>query len=104
VIDATTHGTIYDYTRGLLYDGRYEGDSFQVAIEHMIDTVVEYILERPELTSAQNTEDMFDYEEPMQNFCEECGDEVDSGSYYGSVCSYCESQWEEEEEEDGCYY
>lgn len=104
VIDSKTHATIYDYTRGLLYDGRYEGDSLQVAIEHMIDCTVEHILAHPELTTAENTEDQFDYSEPDQVFCEECGDEVDGRSYYGSVCSYCESQWEDEEEEDGCYY
>ena len=103
VIDSKTHATIYDYTRGMLYDGRYEGDSLQVAIEHMIDLTVEHILERPELTTAANTEDMFNYEKPMQNFCEECGDEVDGRSMYSTVCSYCESQWEEEEEEDSEY-
>ena len=107
VIDSKTHGIIYEYTRGLLYDGRYEGDSFQVAIERMIDSTVEHILERPELTTAENTEDMFEYEEPEQNFCEECGDEVDGGGLYGSLCHYCEDAMlaaDEEEEEDEYYY
>jgi len=105
VIDERTHATIYDYTRGLLYDGRYEGDSLQVAIEHMIDLTVEHILERPELTTAENTEDQFEYEEPMQNFCEECGDETHGGGLYGSLCSYCEDAMlaEDEDEEDSEY-
>ena len=105
VIDSKTHATIYDYTRGLLYDGRYEGDSLQLAIERMIDTVVEHILERPELIEQKNEEDMFEYEEPFQNFCEECGDEVDGRGLYGSLCRYCEdSMLEEEEDEDEyCY-
>ena len=104
VIDAEMHETIHEYTRGLLYDGRYEGDSFQVAIERMIDRTVEHILEHPELVTAENTEDMFDYEEPEQNFCEECGDEVDGGGLFGSLCGYCEAQmWEEEDEDEEEY-
>ena len=102
-IDKQTHATIYEYTRGLLYDGRYAGDAMQVAVEHMIDSVVLHILANPQLETQPNSEDMFDYEEEDQHFCEECGDEVDSRSMYGSVCSYCESQWEDEEEDDYCY-
>jgi hypothetical protein len=97
VIDTATHATIYEYTRGVLYDGRYEGDALQVAIERMIDRTVEFILAHPDLTTAQNTEDMFDYEEEMQNFCDECGDEVDSR--WTAVCRHCEEAYYEEEEE-----
>ena len=103
-IDSKTHATIYDYTRGQLYDGRYKGDSLQVAVEHAIDSVMELILANPVLTTQPNTEDMFDYEDPEQHFCEECGDEVDNRSIYGSVCSYCESQWEDEEDEEDSEY
>ena len=63
VIDRKTHAVIYDYTRGQLYDGRYEGDSLQVAVEHAIDSVIELILANPVLTTQPNTEDMFDYED-----------------------------------------
>ena len=70
-IDKQTHATIHEYTRGLLYDGRYEGDAMQVAVEHMIDSVVLHILANPALTTAPNSEDMFDYEEEDQHWCEE---------------------------------
>ena len=102
-VDKQTHATIHEYTRGLLYDGRYEGDALQVAVEHMIDQTVQFILANPQLETQPNSEDMFEYEEEDQHWCEECGDEVDSRSMYSSVCSYCESQWEDEEEEEDCY-
>lgn len=103
VIDAATHATIYEYTRGQLYDGHYEGDALQVAIERMIDLTVEHILERPELIEQKNTEDQFDYQEPEQDFCEECGDEVDGGGLYGTLCRYCEDAMLEAEEDEYCY-
>ena len=98
-IDRRTWSSIYDYTRGALYQGRYEGDSLQVAMESMVDQTVEFILANPELETQANTEDMFDYSEEDQNFCDECGDEVD----YGYICRYCEEAYEEEEE-DECYH
>jgi len=65
-IDSNTHATIYEYTRGLLYDGRYKGDSLQVAVEHAIDSAMELILAHPVLATLPNTEDMFDYEDPEE--------------------------------------
>lgn len=100
VIDQQTHSVIYEYTRGLLYKGHYEGDLLQTAIEQMIDQTVAHILANPALETQPNTEDQFDYEDPFQNFCEECGDEVDGRSMYSTVCSYCESQWEEDYEDE----
>ena len=99
-IDRNTYCTIYDYTRGALYQGRYDGDSLQVAMERMVDQTVEFILANPELETQANTEDMFDYSEEDQNFCEECGDETDRWS---PVCRYCEEAYEEEYDEDDCY-
>ena len=98
-IDRRTHSTIYDYTRGALYDGRYDGDSLQVAMESMVDQTVEFILANPELETQANTEDMFDYSEEDQHWCDECGDEVDR---WQSVCRHCEESYYEEEEDD-CY-
>ena len=100
-IDDDVFAAIYDYTRGQLYHGRYDGDALQVAIERAVDMTVEFILRNPQLMTMENTEDMFDYEEEMQHFCEECGDEVDS-RYGGWICqdceeSYYEDQYEEEE-------
>lgn len=98
VIDRDTHSVIYEYTRGLLYDGRYEGDALQRAVEHAIDCTVEHILANPALTTAKNTEDMFDYEDPEQHWCEDCGDEVEGR--WTSVCRHCEdARYEEEDEE-----
>ena len=70
-IDPNTYDTIYEYTRGQLYHGDYHGDSLQVAIEGAVDSTVELILANPNLLTEANTEDMFDYEDPEQNFCEE---------------------------------
>lgn len=96
VMTVDDHDVIYPYTRGALYDGRYEGDPLQVAIERTIDRTVEFILAHPGLTTTANGEDMFDYEEDFQHFCDECGDEVD----YGSICRYCEEEYYDEEEEE----
>ena len=98
-IDSRTHSTIYDYTRGMLYDGRYEGDFLQVAMESMVDQTVEFILANPELETQVNTEDMIDYSEEDQHWCDECGDETDRWS---PVCRHCEEAYYEEEEDD-CY-
>jgi hypothetical protein len=38
---------------------------------------------------------MFDWEEPEQHWCEDCGDEID---YMVSVCGDCEEAYEEEDE------
>ena len=101
-IDRRTWSTIYDYTRGLTYSGRYEGDALQVAIERAVDMTVEMIMRNPQLLTMANTEDMFDYEDEEQRFCEECGDETDR---WTPVCRYCEEAYEEEydEDEDDCY-
>lgn len=96
-----TYRTIYDYTRGHLYNGNYNGDGLQLAIESAVDQTVEFILNNPQLMTMENTEDMFDYEEEMQHFCEECGCELERRHSW--ICDECEEmQWEDEEEED--YY
>jgi len=95
-IDRETFVTIYEYTRGRIYNGRYDGDSLQRAIESMVDQTVGMIVHNPQLMTIENEEDMFDYEEPEQNFCDECGDETD----HGYLCYYCEQSMEEDEEEE----
>ena len=79
VMDHEAHSIIYYYTRGTLYDGRYKGDSFQVAIERVIDFAVEMILANPDLTTKANDEDMFDYEDPDEVYED---DEDDEYGYY----------------------
>ena len=102
-IDADTYDTIYEYTRGRLYRGNYNGDSLQVAIERAVDMTVEMILRNPQLLTMANTEDMFDYAETEQHFCEDCGEEVDS-RYGGMLCQYCEESYYEEEDEENSDY
>lgn len=63
VMTVDDHDVIYDYTLGRLYDGHYEGDALQVAIERTIDRAVELILEHPGLQATANDKSMFDYEE-----------------------------------------
>lgn len=96
-IDAKTHATIYDYTRGQIYDGCYQGDRLQVAMEHMVDLTIEFILANPELETAVFAGDMFNYQDDLQSFCDDCGDEMEHG--WGYVCSYCEEDYAEEEDE-----
>ena len=98
VLDAdrtNIYGRIYEYTRGRIYQGRCEGSDLQTAIESMMDMTIEFILANPHLITQENEDDLFKFEDPEQNFCEECDDETD----WGSVCEDCEAQYEEEE----CY-
>jgi hypothetical protein len=76
-IDPATHATIYPYTTGSLYRGDYEGDALQRAIESAVDQTVEMIVRNPQLTSMENREDMFDYEDEMQYDSWEDEDEYD---------------------------
>src|SRR6056300_255501 len=40
-------GVIYEYTRGRVYSGGYNGDSLQTAIEKMMDMTIEQLLNQP---------------------------------------------------------
>jgi len=98
-IDSPTYDTIYGFTRGRLYNGNYNGDTLQMAIERAVDMTIEFILNNPQLMTMKNTEDMFDYEDEMQHFCEECDDVLDSFSY-GHLCEYCEQDMQENEDDE----
>lgn len=102
-IDSRTHYEIYEYSRGQVYRGNYGGDSLHTAVEKAIDTTMEQILGNPVLTSMPNTEDMFEYSDPDQEWCSECGDELEHAGWNG-MCSHCEERMWAEEEEDCCYY
>ena len=93
-IDAATHATIYPLTRGAIYNGGYNGDSFQLAVESAIDQTIEFIV-AGSATTTLNTEDMFTYEDEEQRFCEDCGCEQDYWS--NMICEDCEEQYEEED-------
>lgn len=60
-IDPGVYDTIYEYTRGRIYRGNYEGDALQLAIEQMIDQTVEMIVRNPQLMTMKNTDDIFNY-------------------------------------------
>lgn len=101
VINTETYQVIYEYTRGVIYRGSYNGDALQVAIESMIDQTIEYIIANPHLITEPNTTDMFEFEEKFQNFCDDCGDEI-FGSH-NSICQDCDESYYYEEEEDEEY-
>ena len=60
-VDPGVYDTIYEYTRGRQYEGYYEGDSLQLAIEQMIDSTVLMIVRNPELITQYNEDDIFNY-------------------------------------------
>ena len=95
-IDAATHATIYPLTRGAIYNGSYNGDSFQLAVESAIDQTIEFIL-AGSATTTPNTEDMFTYEDEEQRFCEDCGCEQDYHS--NMICEDCELELYAEEDD-----
>ena len=95
-IDAATHATIYPLTRGAIYNGGYNGDSFQLAVESAIDQTIKFIL-AGSATTTPNTEDMFTYEDEEQRFCEDCGCEQDYHS--NMICEDCELELYAEEED-----
>ena len=102
VIDYKTSNAIHPFTMGRLYEGNYNGDSLQVAIESAIDQTVAHIVANPELETQQNDDDMFNYADEDEHYCEECGDTLDS--FDNHICSDCEDDlnemWGVEEEEE----
>lgn len=70
-LDAKTFSTIYEYTRGRVYNGRYEGDALHVAIEHMIDSVLEMIVRNPILETLPNEVDMLDLSDEEERYDDE---------------------------------
>ena len=99
-ICSDTYETIHPWTRGRVYNGRYDGDSLCVAMESMINETIEFILANPELEKTENTEDMFQYEDDEMKFCHGCDEELDD-DHWGSLCDCCEE--EEEREYNTCH-
>jgi len=101
-IDPATHAVIYEYTRGRLYEGNYKGDSLQMAIERAVDMTVEMITRNPQMMTIPNTEDMLDFGEEDEHFCDECGDTMEGR--YGHLCRYCDEALEEVDATDVLFY
>lgn len=77
-ISPDTYATIYEYTRGRIYNGRYNGDALQLAIESAVDQTVEFITRNPILITMPNEQDMFDFEEDFEDY----SNEYDEDQYY----------------------
>ena len=89
-IDSRVYDDIHGYTRGRLYNGRYGDDRLHRAMVLCVDQTIEFILNNPELKTEPNADDMFDFEEEEERFCEECGDSLDDTR--GWFCEYCEDE------------
>ena len=94
-IDNETYRTIYEYTRGRIYNGRYLlDDALHKAIEKMTESVSAFVNANPQLRDTiYEVSDMFDFEDEEMSFCDYCGDESDN-SY---ICESCEEEQEAEE-------
>lgn len=92
-ISSADFGNIYYWTRGRVYNGSYDGDSLTKAMNSIVDSTVQMIINNPQLMSIENTKSMFDFEDEDLMFCEVCGDAFDD---FGSLCEICEEAEQEE--------
>ena len=76
-ISDSLYDTVYPWTTGRVYDGDYDGDPLQLAIEAIIDSTVEMIVRNPQLVTMKNTDDIFNYSDKEQYF-----DDVDLDEYF----------------------
>lgn len=89
VIKSRDFRTVYPFTRGRLYEGDYNGDVFHKSIDSIVESATQFVLAYPSTRNLSNEQDMFDFEEEEQQFCYECGDEIDGNG----LCSYCEEDY-----------
>ena len=64
-IDKELFEYVLPYTTGRLYQGDYHGDFFHVAIDRIVEMTTKMVTFNPQLMTMENTEDMFDYEDPF---------------------------------------
>lgn len=95
IINRHCYETVYEYSRGRVYDGSYGEDALHKAIVECTDKAIECILDNPDLETELNEEDIFDYEDEDESFCDECG--CSMGDSRGWICEDCEYLMEEEE-------
>lgn len=60
--------TIHYMSTGRIYDGSYDGDPLQVAIEKSVDLTIERILKDPGLQRDSNHLDMLDFSDPDEYY------------------------------------
>ena len=80
-IDQELFEYVLPYTTGRLYKGNYENDLFHIAIDRIVEMTTKMVTFNPQLMTMENTEDMFDYEDPFDwdNEELECGECEGSG-------------------------
>lgn len=88
-ISCEVFDTIYEYTRGRIYNDNYGPDFLHRAIVEMTDQVLSMIVNNPQTMTIENTVDMLDLSEGFLTFCDACGDECDN---YSSICEMCEEE------------
>ena len=71
VINGDTYETIYPMTRGRIYNGYYDGDPLQMAIEGAVDQTIKFILDNPILETQENLEDMHDLSDEYEDLYDE---------------------------------
>lgn len=90
-IDNELFEYVLPYTTGRLYQGKYDGDFFQVAIDRIVEMTTKMVTYNPQLMVMENTEDMFDYEDPFDYEEDE-------------PCPECSGWGFDDDEDDDCYY
>lgn len=70
-ISEENYDIIHPWTTGRIYNGRYNGDPLQVAIEGMIDSTVQMIVRNPQLMTMANEDDIFNYQDEEEYYEEE---------------------------------
>ena len=64
-IDRELFEYVLPYTTGRVYTGNYDEDFFHVAIDRIVEMTTKMVTYNPQLMTMENTEDMFDYEDPF---------------------------------------
>lgn len=64
-IDRELFEYVLPYTTGRVYQGKYENDLFHIAIDRIVEMTTKMVTYNPQLMTMENTEDMFDYEDPF---------------------------------------
>ena len=64
-IDKELFDYVLPFTTGRVYSGKYENDLFHIAIDRIGEMTTKMVTFNPQLMTMENTEDMFDYEDPF---------------------------------------
>ena len=64
-IDKELFEYVLPYTTGRVYTGNYNNDLFHIAIDRIVEMTTKMVTYNPQLMTMENTEDMFDYEDPF---------------------------------------